>query len=233
MLESKPDEKEGKEEFFKVVERQYKSDKEFAKVLDDLALESLFLKLKLVPEESRKALDLEVLGRMELADLSRPAAKLDFEKARAIERLRQCLENPDATKSLKLKIASLQEGGLGEEGLAYRPPELQAVGEYFSRYSDLWNRSGVIALEFRKNILEAKTGKKFKSLEDFGRDAIGRRNDDKFIEYLFSNKEFVEAYNSIEWNGTEMRSVFKNQYQTAAGKAVPEPFSKQGLMEEK
>ena len=34
----------------------------------------------------------------------------------------------------------------------------------------------------------------------------------KFMEYLFSNKDFVKAYGSVDWNSREMKSVFEECY---------------------
>ncbi len=188
------DDKETKE-----LRRYYDSNKDFRLLLDELALESLFLRLKCMPKSKRPSFPHDMSG-IKLSDLKNSKG-VSLEKQKIIAELK--------------KIIGLE----GKEPLAFRRKlqsillasphktlKNEAIWTELSQYSrsvDLWNRGGILALEFRKNIVEELTGKKFAS---FGRNDM--YNPSGWLNKLFSEPGFRKTYESIDWNGKHMRLAF-------------------------
>jgi hypothetical protein len=212
------------------VKKHYDSNPDFARLFDNLALESLFLKLKCMPASERKEVGINVEG-LELPDLRKKPGELSDEKVKTIGALRAALENSSPAKSFAIKMGALLNS-MEDKEHGFRPPAIKAISDYYCRAEDIWNRSGVLIMEFRKNFIEEMTGQKFKGIGDFQADppipseAKGKMTlekyseldeqrktaEQKFMECLFSNKDFVKAYGSVDWNGKEMKSVFVECY---------------------
>lgn len=73
-------------------------------------------------------------------------------------------------------------------------------------WTDLWNRKGILTMEFRKNYIEQISGKDFPDLVDFG---------DKNMEYLQAlkdNAEFQKWYKKIDWDSEDSQKAMKEAY---------------------
>lgn len=172
-------------------------NKEFKKVFDDYALESLVLLMKNILPENRKS----------IPEDDRPPSW----GAEGIS-----LEEIYSGKlSGKLQILKdwLDEGGFDRKFMVSNAGSdfYKAYDKPYEHGGDLWNRGGIMDMVFRVAIVEELSGLKFKTLADFGGDT---KAEDDWFTYLFADKDFTDNYNKINWNGTEMRSVFNYYYKS-------------------
>ncbi len=201
------------------LEKLYQTDSEFSNLFDNLAVESLLLKVKAMPMKDRPDFDFDV-DKISLSDLSKPVDILPSDVRLQVEKLREFVLGKRADSgevegalSFAAKVQTLVmsvRGGLslGRVGKTEftLPNQIEKVISYYNRWSDVWNRSGIITMVFRKKFVEALTGKKFSGIPD---SPAGIKNEIAWLDSLMSNKEFMAEYEKIDWDGEQMRSVFK------------------------
>ena len=106
----------------------------------------------------------------------------------------------DTPLDIKIRVLTAGEDRNNTERVS---PVLDMVAQYYTNWSDTWNRGGLLDMEFRKNIVEEISGKKFPALGEYGRDGS------KWLPALFGNNEFVEEYRKIDWEGPQMKKIFE------------------------
>lgn len=93
-----------------------------------------------------------------------------------------------------------------------------------NEWTDLRSRGGIMTLSFRVDLLNRLRGTRFPNLGQFraGRDADGA--EDAWLAALNADPEFNRQYQSIPWDGPEMRAAFARHLRTlypgAAGPGV-------------
>ena len=215
------------------IKKYYETEKEFQLLFDNLAFETLFLKIKNMPGEIRPQ-DLPDLGGISLKDLKLEPELLPKEKRDRLKALKKLLEgNNDFMKKLDVLLTN---------GLDYRPskcdrfgfarfesksdPSVEKVLTYYAKYDDLWNRGGLLDMKFRqfiiKELLGAKGAKENEELTNVWitylysnpidwrfSEPDSKLSADRQLDNLFANPDFRKAYENMDWNSTEWRSVFE------------------------
>ena len=213
------------------VKKFYNANKEFKVLFDDLALETLFLKIKLMPDEIRPP-GLPDLSGVSLRDLKAAPGQLPAEKREKIDAVKKLLEGSGAFMK---KFDVLVTNGLNwRPSLEYRrgsptssrsDPSVEKVLTYYAEYSDLLNRGGLFDVGLRTSILKHLSGTGPSEQEnEFSNSWAGnissnpvdwrfdepdaKKGSVKEIDALFSNPDFKKAYESMDWNSKEWQSVF-------------------------
>ena len=156
------------------VKKLYDSSQEFRRLFDELALETLFLKVKLMPA-SLKPAGLPDLGNVSLGDLKLPLSGMPEGKQAKINALKALIGGNDAfLKKLDVLVTNRMgyrpsmyslENGKDRRSDQLRDfrdlpdqsksdPRVEAVLDYYSSIDDLWNRGGLLDIKFRTSILE-------------------------------------------------------------------------------
>jgi hypothetical protein len=120
--------------------------------------------------------------------------------------------------SFEQKLDILTGGAVGMEftekgGIIYKGEGsgiLQKLVYTLSDWADIWNRGGVITLKFRKEVVESLSGKKFPDITEYKK-ADGKTDLD-WIRALFKNSEFKKIYESIPWDGPDMKNLYNEVY---------------------
>lgn len=161
----------------------YAKNNEFRSIMDSHLAESFYLSVK--NSDKPKTMDLD---KLTFDDLT--ASKLPPEKEKIRSNLISFVRDLDMSN--KLAILS-HEGGKNKT--------VAEVNKFYSR-SDIWNRSGILTLKFRKDVVSAITGKEY---PDPPFEMAGEQG---WIKGLMSDKDFAATYNSIPWDSPEMISLY-------------------------
>jgi len=201
------------------VRRIYESSQEFRTLFNSLALESLFLKLHALDPSGM------LVSGLKLSDMSALQGSLSEEKQLKIWRLGQAFkEGKDEFEAKFFSIASfdskMPESKAGHAGL---PEPVLLVLLRFSETTDLWNRTGVINVEFRKRVIESLTGKSFPEPDGFPTEAA-------WLSALFSSKDFASAYAKIDWSSAGMQAIFEEYYSELASGSELSKMEKMGRL---
>ncbi len=215
----------------------YNSNKEFRLLLDALAFETLFLEVKSMPEKIRHE-GLPDLSGVSLADSKRPRSEISGEKRAKLEVLDALLGGDEA---IFKKLDVLVSNPYGYRPSRFRlnrgrdaapsdifpknetDPRLETVVGFYAEFDDLWNRGGLLDIEFRRSILDhlhksagGNTGgfsdgwkaDMTHNLIDWHTEFKPERSAGKSLDRLFSDAEFKKLYDGMDWNGIEWQSVF-------------------------
>jgi hypothetical protein len=195
--------------FYGYVEELCKKSPQFRKILDRMALETLFVKAKLMPKGTLpKALE-ECAGALEFSDLRKGKNELSREKYEALQTLAKFVEGfSDYAKIRLMNVKSYQ--GLPTENFASdalfsgleRRNAFLAMEKFYGSHTDVYNKGGLLVVMFRKLVVEGVTGRKWEDMPS------NPQLEGEWLQKLMSDPEFRAAYDAIDWNGPGMRKAY-------------------------
>lgn len=182
------------------LERLYLTDAYFRKAFDQLALETMFIKLKITPLSSNPRP--MVLSGFPLAIMSTDRNKLTSTEQAIVDTIRRLLTGKTEHESFLLKLTTISKPSAGSV------PEIRGsvvadLMKYYSRHDETWHRGGLLVMEFRKNILEEMSGQKFPDL--FEND----KNGTLWLKLLFTNKTFAKLYKNMDWQSKDLQKAYE------------------------
>ncbi|MFA6328011.1 MAG: glycoside hydrolase family 3 N-terminal domain-containing protein [Candidatus Micrarchaeia archaeon] len=192
----------------------YKSHPEFKKIFDDLALETLFLRVKYLgkPDDVWS----NALSSVSLSDF-RNFDKLPKQQKDIIQQMMDFLNNKDGAlgeeRAFSRKYFTLTYITYGTTSADnhFKAAIAGKFEKYFPRGNDIWNRGGPLSLFGRMCFLEEKESTSFKAagfMYDETRYSASAIKQPGWINDTWKIVKFREAYEKEDFNSIEWRSVF-------------------------
>lgn len=224
-------------EDFEVIKNYYESNDEFKELFEGQVLENMIFLMKKL--DDKKITD--YFEGISILDIN--SGSLSGEKAEKIQKLKDYLET--LTFEQKMPFAVLLKSGnilsnrsntivkcLDAIGIQKSEKEVN-VSQYTT--SDIWNRGGLLDIEFRKTIMgfdisETKTETNLSNtvLKDDKRleSSLGKENDldaiTSALTTLNNDEKFVDAYYSQNWNSEEWKAAFSAFYKKLVNGDYPD-----------
>lgn len=175
----------------------YSKNNIFKKIFDEHIMESFYINVKY--SDRPKILELD---KLDFKDIKKDDSLLSIEKREIKNKLIRFLKNLDMDN----KIAILTHSPLGN-----RNEIVTQLNRYYYNYADLWNRGGILALKFMKDVVSEITQKDYP-------DPSGKTDETEWVTNLMRDPEFVRIYRTIDWGSPFMVGIYKKTLQKFTAK---------------
>ncbi|MFH1222026.1 MAG: glycoside hydrolase family 3 N-terminal domain-containing protein [Candidatus Micrarchaeota archaeon] len=200
------------------IDRYCQENKDFKGIFDAHVAETLYLKAKNMPESFRRTLGFN-LDMLSFKDLTAEPSTFSPEKRAALKGLKNYVASLSTSEKLmvlctisrdailphnKSNIGGMTASVTDESGIR---PEIVKMYDYYRGATDAWDRRGLLALKFCKDVIEALTGNKW---ED---PPLEMSKEIEWTKRLMNDKKFRGLYDGIDWNSPKMIKAYEKAMQ--------------------